>query len=69
MADSSGPHDNETCEQRRVREERDHALYVAKRRAQLIAEEQLHEKAGTLTDTMRDDYAMRIGFLDDSLLP
>ena len=67
MSEQYQPHENEICKQRRLREE--HAVYVAKRRAQLIAEEQLHAKAGTLTDAMRDDYMMRIGFLDDSLLP
>lgn len=67
MSEQYQPHENEACEQQRLCEE--HAIYVAKRRAQLIAEEQLHAKAGTLTDALREDYAQRIGFLDDSLLP
>lgn len=67
MSEQYQPHENEICKQRRLREE--HAVYVAKCRAQLIAEEQLHERAGTLTDVMREGYAYRIGFLDNSLLP
>lgn len=60
---------NRVTQQQRIQEEHDHALYVAQRRAQLLKEESQHEKAGTLTDEMYRDYAERIGFLDDSLLP